>query len=95
MPLTHLSDYVMISMGVNVAHHVHLEVGCFLSQGSNIGASIHIGSESFIGISSTIMTGVSNIGKNTTIGAGAVVIKNVDDNAVVVGNPAKILKYNS
>ena len=33
------------------------------------------------------------IGNNVTIGAGAVVVKDVPDNAVVVGNPARIIKY--
>ena len=32
------------------------------------------------------------IGKNSLVGAGSVVIKNVPDNTVVVGNPAKKLK---
>lgn len=94
MPLTNLADYVMVSMGVNIAHHVNLDRGCFLSQGSNIGASLNIGAQSFVGISSTIMTGVTSIGKNTTIGAGALVIRDVEDNAVMVGSPAKVLKYN-
>ena len=34
------------------------------------------------------------IGDNVTIGAGSVVVKDIPDNAVVVGNPAKIIKYN-
>ncbi len=34
------------------------------------------------------------IGNNVTIGAGAVVVKDVPDNAAVVGNPARIIKYN-
>ena len=29
-----------------------------------------------------------------TIGAGTVIVKDVPDNAVVVGNPARILRYN-
>jgi acetyltransferase-like isoleucine patch superfamily enzyme len=29
-----------------------------------------------------------------TIGAGSVVVKDVPDNAVVVGNPGRIIKYN-
>ena len=35
-----------------------------------------------------------SIGDNVTIGAGSVVVKDIPDNAVVVGNPAKIIKYN-
>lgn len=34
------------------------------------------------------------IGNNVTIGAGSVVSKSVPDNAVVVGNPAKIIRFN-
>lgn len=33
------------------------------------------------------------IGNNVTIGAGSVVVKDVPDNAVVVGNPARVIKY--
>ncbi len=45
----------------------------------------------FIGIGATIIQGV-NIGKNVTIGAGSVVIKDIPDNVIALGNPAKILK---
>lgn len=34
-----------------------------------------------------------NIGNNVIIGAGAVVTKDIPDNAIVAGNPAKIIKY--
>ena len=93
MPCTILQDYVMVSMGVNIAHHNLIEGGCFFSQGSNVGASIHIQTKAYMGISSTIMTGVKSVGKNTLIGAGAVVTKDIPDNAIVVGIPAKILRY--
>jgi len=33
------------------------------------------------------------IGKNALIGAGTVIVKDVPDNAVIVGNPGRILKY--
>lgn len=33
------------------------------------------------------------IGNNAVIGAGAVVVKDVPDNAIVAGNPAKIIGY--
>jgi acetyltransferase-like isoleucine patch superfamily enzyme len=44
-----------------------------------------------IGSNATILCGVT-IGENALIGAGAVVTKNVPANAVVAGNPAKIIK---
>lgn len=93
MPFTRIKDFVMISMGCNIAHHVLLEQGVFLSQGSNIGASIRIKKNTFVGIASTIMTGVKKIGKESLIGAGAVIIKDIPDYAVVVGNPGKVIKY--
>ncbi len=45
-----------------------------------------------IGANATILPGV-RIGKNALIGAGAVVTKDVPDNAIVVGNPAIIKGY--
>ena len=44
-----------------------------------------------IGANATILPGIV-IGENSMVGAGAVVTKNVPDNTVVVGNPAKITK---
>src|SRR5690606_36597155 len=45
-----------------------------------------------IGANATIMPGVS-IGGHAMIGAGAVVTRSVPPNAIVVGNPAKIVGY--
>ena len=44
-----------------------------------------------IGSSATIMCGIT-IGKNAIVGAGCVVTKDVPDNTVVVGNPARKLE---
>ena len=44
-----------------------------------------------IGSNATIICGVT-IGENAMIGAGAVITKNVPANAVVAGNPGKVLK---
>ena len=47
---------------------------------------------SSIGANATLLPGIC-IGKNAMVGAGAVVTKDVPDNAVVIGNPAKIIRY--
>jgi acetyltransferase-like isoleucine patch superfamily enzyme len=44
-----------------------------------------------IGSNATIVCGIT-IGENSLIGAGSVVTKDIPDNVVAVGNPAKILK---
>ena len=45
-----------------------------------------------IGANATILPGIT-IGANAMVGAGAVVTTDVPDNAVVVGNPARVIKY--
>jgi UDP-2-acetamido-3-amino-2,3-dideoxy-glucuronate N-acetyltransferase len=50
-----------------------------------------VGKGASVGTSVTILCGV-HIGENSIIGAGSVVTKNVPDNAVVAGNPAKIIR---
>jgi sugar O-acyltransferase (sialic acid O-acetyltransferase NeuD family) len=94
MPFTKLGNFVMISMGVNIAHHVTVAKGCFFSQGANIGASINIGERAYFGIASTVMTGISEVGANVLVGAGSVVIRNISDNSVMIGNPARFLRAN-
>ena len=45
-----------------------------------------------IGSGSTILSNLT-IGENAIVGAGSVVTRNVPANAVVAGNPAKVLRY--
>lgn len=93
MPYTEIEDFVMISMNVSIAHHNTIKTGTFLSTGCNFGASIVAEENAYCGIGSTIMTGLHRLGKDCLVGAGAVVIKDVPDGAVMAGVPAKIIKY--
>jgi acetyltransferase-like isoleucine patch superfamily enzyme len=53
---------------------------------------VHIKRNVWIGVNVTILPGVT-IGENAVVGAGTVVTKDVPDNAVVVGNPARVIRY--
>jgi len=53
---------------------------------------ITIHDEAWIGTGAIILSGVT-IGEGAVVGAGSVVIKDVPANAIVVGNPAKVIKY--
>lgn len=53
---------------------------------------IVIGHDVWIGYGSAILSGVQ-VGNGAVIGAGSVVTRSVPDYAIVVGNPARILRY--
>lgn len=56
-----------------------------------IAKPVHIGNDVWLGGNVTILPGVT-IGNNVVVGAGAVVTKDVPDNCVVGGVPARIIK---
>lgn len=47
----------------------------------------------WIGMRSVIMPSCKRIGKNAVIGAGSIVTKDVPENAIVAGNPAKVIRF--
>ena len=53
-----------------------------------IGDNVEIGSNS-------VLIGDISIGDNVVIGAGSVVVKDIPKNAIVGGNPARIIRYKS
>ena len=55
-------------------------------------SGITIKKNASIGANATLLPGII-VGESAMIGAGAVVTKNVPDHAVVIGNPAKIIRY--
>lgn len=54
---------------------------------------LSIGNDVWLGHNSIIMPGVSSVGDGAVVAAGAVVNKDVPPYAVVVGNPARIVRY--
>jgi acetyltransferase-like isoleucine patch superfamily enzyme len=59
---------------------------------AHIKEDIIIGDDVWIAASVTILKGVK-IGKGAVIGAGSVVIKDIPEYAIAVGNPARVIKY--
>ncbi len=53
---------------------------------------IHIGNDVWLGASSVVLPGV-NISDGAVIGAGSVVYTDVPANAIMVGNPARLVRY--
>lgn len=62
------------------------------NRGLEYAKPITVGDNVWFGGNVTVLSGVT-IGNGAVIGAGSVVTKDVPDNVVVAGNPAKILRY--
>lgn len=84
-----IEDHVMLAPGVKLLSEGHpIEPG---SRQMLTTGKIHIKKNAWIGANAVILQGVT-IGENSIVAAGAVVSKNVPDNTIVGGIPAKIIK---
>lgn len=90
---TRIGKHCIINTNASVDHDCVLGDFVHVSPGVAIAGGVTIGEGSHIGIGSSVIPCVT-IGKWVTIGAGTVIIEDVPDNAVVVGVPGKIIKYN-
>lgn len=82
-----IEDNVFIAPGVVFTNDKHPKIGVdwkimpiYVKQGASIGAG------------AVILPGLT-IGENALIGAGSVLTTDVPDNAVVAGNPARVIRY--
>ena len=85
-----IGDGVIVDDNVTIAHHVDIGEGCFIAPGATIGGGVTIGSKSIVSVGASIVSKI-NIGKNVIISAGSTVHRDVPDDSVVEGNPAKII----
>ena len=88
-----IGKHVIINSGALIEHDCIINDFAHISPMASLAGSVLVGEGTQIGINATIRQGI-NIGKWATIGAGAVIVKDVPDYAVVVGNPGKIIRYN-
>lgn len=85
--------HITIGDNVTLAPRVHIlahDASTFIFFGKTRAANVVIGNNVFVGAGSIILPGV-HIGNRVIIGAGSVVTKDIPDNSVAVGNPAKVI----
>lgn len=85
-----IDDYVMIGSNTLISTVGHPLSPMGRRKHLGIAKPVIIGNDVWIGGNVTILLGVT-IGNNVVVAAGAVVTKDVPDNCLVVGVPAKVL----
>lgn len=86
-----IGDNCMMAPGVHIYTATHPLDPTERNSGVEYGKPVTIGDNVWIGGRAVINPGVT-IGHNVVIASGAVVVKDVPDNVVVGGNPARIIK---
>lgn len=89
-----IGQHVIINTNASVDHDCVIGNYVHISPQAGLAGNVQIGEGTHVGMRAVIIQSIK-VGKWATIGAGAVVIRDVPDYAVVVGNPGRIIKYNS
>lgn len=90
-PGAFIGNNVILNTASTIDHDCKIENGVHIGPGVHLGGNVFVDQATWIGIGSSIKDNV-RIGKNTIIGAGSVVIRDIPDNVVAYGNPAKVIR---
>lgn len=83
-----IGRFCIVNTGATIDHDDVLEDGVQISPGVSAAGNVHFREWCFIGTGASLIPGV-NVGAEATVGAGAVVIRDIPTGARAVGVPAR------
>lgn len=86
-----IGRHCIINTACTIEHECVIEDFVHISPKASLAGNITVKKGAHVGLGANIIQGVT-IGENALIGAGTVVLRDVPANAVVVGNPGRIIK---
>ena len=90
-PNSTIGKHCILNTSSVIEHDNELGDYVHISPNATLCGGVNIKDNSWIGAGSVVRQQI-HIGKNVLVGANSVVVKNIEDNCVVVGNPAKKIK---
>lgn len=93
-PCVKLGNNVFVWSGAMVGHHSIIGDDCWLTSSCNLGGNVEMGSRTFVAMNATISHSVK-IGESCFLGANVLVLKNMENNQVVISEGNKPIKLNS
>ncbi len=88
-----IGNNVVINTGSQVNHDNIIEDHVYIASGVILSGSVVIKENTLLD-DGVIVTLGKTVGKNSIVGAGSVVTKNIEDNIVAYGNPARVIRTN-
>ena len=82
----------LINLGASIDHDAHLKMNVYVGQGAQISSYVQVGDNVVIEMGASINSRVT-IGSGARVTGGAFVNTDVPDHAVVVGVPARVVRY--
>lgn len=89
---TEIGQHCIINTGATVDHDCRIQDFVHIAPKVTLCGDVSVGEGTLLGAGAVVIQGVK-IGKWCVVGAGSVVVKDIPDHAVVVGNPARIIRY--
>lgn len=86
-----LGDFVLLNRGVQVGHDDRLGAFVTLHPVASLSGNVLVGDGTEFGTGAVVIPGVT-VGEWSIVGAGAVVTRDVPNNATAVGNPARLIR---
>lgn len=90
-PFVRVGKHSIVNTGASLGHDVQVGDFVHIAPHCTLCGEVEVGEGTWIGAGTTVIQCVK-IGKNCFIGAGSVVIKDIPDDCLCYGNPAKIIK---
>jgi len=80
----------ILNTGCTVDHDTQLADGVHICPGAHLAGDVQVGLRSWIGIGASVIQQV-RIGSDVTVGAGAVVLRDLPDGVTAAGVPARLM----